>query len=142
MFFFSLYFWIWHENIYFLIFDIFDILKFLWYLILFFLMISYWGSSSFTICLTDWNYIYYMYIPRVFMAFQFFNIQDPHILTSPHAIHEVQNISDQIFWWKKSFSRCPSAAPALWGKFLKESHLFIDHPSPLHTYSIFGLYYI
>ena len=54
----------------------------------------------------------------------------------------MQNTSDQILWWKKSFSRCPSAAPVLWGKFLKESLLFIDHPSPLHTLPIFGPYHL
>ena len=127
LFFFSLYFWSWYENIYFHIFDIFDILSFssLWY------HIEEW-SSSFTIGLTDWNYIYLHVHTQSFYGFQSLH----HL----HVIHEVQNTFDQILGWKKSFSRCPSAAPALWGKFLKESLLFIDHPSPLHTSPIFGPY--
>ena len=107
---------------------IFPYIWYLWYLILFFLMISYWGSSSFTIGLTDWNYIYLHVHTQSFYGFQSLH----HL----HVIHEVQNTFDQILGWKKSFSRCPSAAPALWGKFLKESHPFYrsSQPSPYFSH--------
>ena len=135
LFFFSLYFWSWYENIYFHIFDIFDILSFssLWYHIEeAALLLSVWLTEIISI---------YMYIPRVFMAFKFFNIQDSqHLNITFMPFAKCTTLLTRFLDERNHFPGALQQHLLFEESFWRNHILFIDHPSPLHTSPIFGPY--
>ena len=125
LFFFSLYF-CWYENIYFHIFDIFDILSFssLWYHIEeAALLLSVWLTEITSI---------YMYIPRVFMAF--------NLYITFMSFTKCKTLLTRFLGERNHFPGALQQHLLFEESFWRNHILFIDHPSPLHASPIFGPY--